>query len=217
MSQRSQGEGQGPIIYVVDDDPSIRDAASLALETLGLETRCFENVANFLEGVEPNRGGCILLDVRLPDTSGLALQMDLDRREINLPVIMMSGKADVTTAVMAMRQGAIDFLEKPFSARQLLERVQEGVELDRQQRGDQQAEQQAKLLLGRLTAREHDVFKELVKGSKNREIAKRLHVSVRTVEVHRANVLHKLDAHSIADLVHLAQIAGLTSANTAAS
>lgn len=123
--------GEGPVVYIIDDDPGSRDATSVALEALGLETRSYPDVSAFLADVDHRRGGCILLDVRLPGTSGLALQAELERLEIKLPVIMMSGKADVTTAVMAMRQGAIDFLEKPFAARQLLECVQEGLEIDK--------------------------------------------------------------------------------------
>ncbi|MFU8896326.1 MAG: response regulator transcription factor [Gammaproteobacteria bacterium] len=207
MHDGSGTGGDGVVVYIIDDDPGIRDATSVALEALGLETRSYQDVDAFLADVDHRRGGCILLDVRLPGTSGLALQTELEKLKIDLPVIMMSGKADVTTAVMAMRQGAIDFLEKPFAARQLLECVQEGLEIDKKQRGERKAENAAQRQVQTLTAREREVLDELVQGLKNKEIAARLHLSVRTVEVHRANVLTKLGAKSLPDLVRIVQLA----------
>ncbi len=207
MREASGTGGDGPVVYIIDDDPGIRDATSVALEALGLETRSYQEVSTFLADVDHHRGGCILLDVRLPGTSGLALQTELERLKIDLPVIMMSGKADVTTAVLAMRQGAIDFLEKPFAARQLLECVQEGLEIDKKKRGERKAERAAQHQLHTLTAREREVLDELVQGLKNKEIAGRLHLSVRTIEVHRANILSKLEAKSLPDLVRIVQLA----------
>ena len=207
MREASGTGGDGPVVYIIDDDPGIRDATSVALEALGLETRSYQDVSTFLADVDHHRGGCILLDVRLPGTSGLALQTELERLKIDLPVIMMSGKADVTTAVLAMRQGAIDFLEKPFAARQLLECVQEGLKIDKKKRGEREAERAAQHQLHTLTAREREVLDELVQGLKNKEIAGRLHLSVRTIEVHRANILSKLEAKSLPDLVRIVQLA----------
>lgn len=190
-----------PTVFIVDDDKAMRDALQWLIQSVQLAVRTFASAEEFLETYDPAAPGCLLLDIRMPGMSGLRLQEELALRGSFLPIIMLTGYAEVSTAVRALKQGAIDFLNKPFSDALLLDRVAEAIEIDRQRR---QAEQQRAEVIARyesLTPREREVMKLVIEGKANKVIASDLGLSPRTVEVHRASVMRKLAVESVADLV----------------
>ncbi len=193
------------MIFVVDDDAAMRHSLAWLMESAGLPVQTFASAEDFLAQVDPwqVRMGCLLLDVRMPGMSGLELQAHLARDEVGLPIILITGHGDVPMAVEAMRAGAFDFIEKPFNDEDLLRSIQQALDLqarDRVQR-IQRAEIQARLAT--LTPREHEVMEQVVAGRANKEIASALGVSVKTVEAHRAKVMDKMNAHSLAELVRM--------------
>jgi two-component system, LuxR family, response regulator FixJ len=194
------------IVHIVDDDPAIRDSLGLLLEASGFDVRTYDSAKAFL--VAP-RGlsGCVLMDVRMPEIDGLELQQRLNELGIHLPVIVMTGQGDVPLAVRAMKAGAVDFLEKPFDDTALLNAVRLALkESQRLQRLDAVAADAAKRL-ATLTPREHEVLDLLVSGLSNKAVANKLGASPRTIEVHRARVLEKLQVHSLPELVRLVMAA----------
>jgi len=195
-------------VYIVEDDPTTRQALQWLLESVGLEVRACADGREFLDAYRPDRPGCLLLDLRLPDRGGLIVQEELIRRGTRLPVIVISGHATVAAAVRAMKHGAVDVLEKPVSDERLLECVQEAVAVDRRRRAKAAAREQAARDLAVLTARETQVLDRLLEGLAAKQIAQELGISRRTVEVHRARLLQKLGVQSIAKLVRLAVAAG---------
>jgi len=185
----------------VDDEPDLRLAVRLLMESIGLATKAYGSAVEFWSAFDPMCPGCILLDVRMPGMSGLELQDKLSAMPYHPPIIMVSGHGEVPTAVRAMKSGAMDFLQKPFSDQMLIERVQGAIEIDRIARA-RFAERQADLeLMGSLTARETEVMRRVVTGDMNKVIAAELGISQRTVEIHRARVMEKLHVRSLAQLI----------------
>ncbi len=193
-------------VLVVDDDVTIRDSLSMMLRSAGYEVRCFASAQEFL--AEPfDAGGCVIADVRMPGMGGLELQEEIARADLHLPVIFVTGHGDVSLAVRAMKSGAVDFIEKPFRNEALVASVERALEIGRQWRDRAEAKREAQHHLAMLTARERDVLERLVKGNANKVVALDLGISPRTVEIHRANIMSKLNARSLSDLVRLAMAA----------
>jgi FixJ family two-component response regulator len=193
-----------PIIFVIDDDPSVRDALDSLFRSIAMSVRSFGTTEEFLRTKRPDVPGCIVLDVRLPGLSGLEFQRELVKSSINLPVIFITGHGDVPMSVRAIKAGAIEFLTKPFRDQDLLDAVHIGIERDRLQR--QAAVVVAKLrgCFASLTLREREVMLRVVSGLPNKQIAAELKLSEFTVKVHRSHVMRKMKAKSLADLVRMA-------------
>lgn len=190
-------------VFIVDDDPAVRDALSLLLRTDGLTVQSFANAVGFLEAGVDQQPGCLLLDVRMPGISGLDLQKRLRARGCHTPILFMTGHGDVPMAIRAMKAGAFDFLEKPFQGQALLERVREALALDARRREAQAIRDQAATLLALLSPREREVLERVVAGQYNKVIAAELGISLSTVEIHRKRVMDKLQAESLSDLIRI--------------
>ena len=195
-------------ILVVDDDPDVRDSLRVLLESSGFVVRDHDSAVGVLSDTEMGSALCLIADIRMPGMDGLQLQEELNRRKIPVPVIVVTGHGDVPLAVRAMKAGAIDFLEKPFEEQLLLEAVQRAKAVAEQSRSVAQAGEQAARLIEELTPRERDVLKHLVAGRPNKVIAYELSISPRTVEIHRAHVMDKMQARSLSDLIRTALAAG---------
>jgi two-component system response regulator FixJ len=195
---------QDRLIYIVDDDDAVRDSLSLLLESSGHKVTAFEAAAAALAACAAHRPDCVITDVRMPEMDGLEFQERLRRDGIETPVIVMTGHADVPLAVRAMKAGAVDFIEKPFSDEVLLASI--GAALAR---GGRQGDPVVDARLESLTPRERDVLELLVVGHPNKVIAHRLEISPRTVEIHRARVMEKMQARSLPELVRMAIQAGI--------
>lgn len=195
------------VVYVVDDDQAVRDSLRWLIESVGLGARTFASAHEFLEYCAGDARGCLLLDVRMPGMSGLELQERLASQDISLPVIIITGHADVTMAVRAMKAGAVDFVEKPFSDQVLLDKVQRAIELDAQRHARRAEVEQVRRRMKLLSPREETVMRKVVEGKSNRAIAAELGLSQKTVEVHRAHVMAKVKAPSLAHLVRMAMVA----------
>ena len=189
-------------VFVVDDDVDIRDSMRMLLEVAGFKVRSFNSAKHFLADDHPKHG-CLVADIRMPDMSGLELQEEVTRRHIDLPVIIITGHGDVPLAVQAMKAGAIDFLEKPFSEDMILTSVRRALEIGSRARGRAAETRAAKDLLSALTPRERGVLDRLVQGRSNKVVAHELGISPRTVEIHRAHIMSKMEASSLSDLVRL--------------
>lgn len=187
-----------PTIFVVDDEPQMRTLLEFLLKEAGYRTETYESAEKFLEGYDPTKPGCLILDIRMAGMDGLQLQEALVARRIPLQVIMISGFAEVPDVVKAIQAGAVDFLKKPFTQQALLERVQKAVELDRRRR-ESDAEVSGKLSV--LSRREREVMDRLLVGRSTKEIARELGISRTTADKHRAKILEKLEADSVVDLV----------------
>jgi FixJ family two-component response regulator len=190
-------------IAIVDDDSGVRDSLTVLLSAAGYRTREYGSAEAFLR--EPSEGnpGCAIIDLRLPGIDGLALQAEMGRRGLSMPVILVTAHGDVASARQALRTGAVDFLEKPIDNEELLNAVRNAVEGRDRAQLERAADARATLLLGSLTQREREVYDRIVRGMHNREIAVDLGISPRTVEVHRARVMAKLKARRLADLLRL--------------
>ena len=189
------------VVYVVDDDDAIRDSLRLLLRSVGLQSEVFATAADFLKSLDPSRHGCLLADIRMPGMSGLELQEELSRRHTKIPTIFITGHGDVPMAVNAIRAGAIDFIQKPFRDQDLIDRIHEALELEAELSESRLAEQSIRERIASLTPREHEVMRKVVDGCANKVIALDLGVSQRTIELHRARVMHKMGVRSLADLV----------------
>lgn len=198
-----------PTVFVVDDDQTVRDSLRWLLESLRLSVRTYASAQDFLLAYDPVQPGCVLLDVRMPDISGLQLQEILAARKIRLPVILITGHGDIATAVRAMKAGAFDFIEKPFDDQVLLERVRQGLALDSRQRREAAAREKIIERLNSLTPREAEILDSVVSGKPNKLIAAELGISTKTVEVHRARVMEKIAVNSVAELTTLCIASGL--------
>lgn len=198
-----------PQVFLVDDDDAYRRSLRFLLESSGYPVRDFGSAEAFLEEYRAEMPGCLLLDLRMPGLSGIELQERLRHEGVELPIIFITGHGDVPVSVQAMKAGALDFLEKPFDDAQLVERIREALELDARRRAERRERSRIAERLGRLTRRETEVLALLVQGFSNKEIAERLEVSHRTVEVHRARIMHKMEAGSLAELVQAAVRYGL--------
>lgn len=200
------------VVYVIDDDQSIREALSSLLWTVGLEVHAFPSTRDFLEAKRPDAPSCLVLDVRLPGVSGLDFQSELNNSKISFPIIFISGHGDIPMTVRAIKAGAIEFLTKPFREQELLDAVQTGIQQDRLRRQQDAGMAGLKERFESLTTREREVMALVVTGRMNKQIAADLGLSEITVKVHRGNVMHKMGAKSLADLVRMADRLGLSAA-----
>ena len=189
-------------VFIVDDDADVRDSIRVLLESADLKVRSFAAAKIFLTDAATAHG-CLISDIRMPDMTGLELQEELNRREIKLPVIVITGHADVPLAVRAMKAGAIDFIEKPFDDEQMLASVRRALELGQKSRSRSSESQAARDLIGLLTPREKAVLDKLVTARSNKVAAHELGISPRTVEIHRAHIMDKTKAANLSDLVRL--------------
>jgi two-component system response regulator FixJ len=196
-------------IHVVDDDEAIRRSVGFMLRKAGHTVESYASGTEFLKSVTRDTQGCVLLDVRMPDIDGLEVQARLSHQGITLPVIMLTGHGDVTLAVRAVKAGAIEFLEKPFERSALVHAIDEALSQAAHNDRAQLATSEAVVRLAALTARERDVLEGMVRGRPNKLIAFDLSISTRTVEVHRANLMEKLSARSLSDVLRIAFTAGL--------
>lgn len=188
-------------IYIVDDDEALRDSLVWLLESSGHRVLAFESAEEFLAAYQPAMTGCLVLDVRMPGMSGLELFEELRARHCTLPVIFITGHGDVPMAVSAVKKGAVDFIEKPFSERDMMELIGEALAAEQESRGRRQLEADTARRLAHLTQREREVLDLIIAGKLNKQIADVLGISIKTVEVHRARVMEKMEAQSLAELV----------------
>jgi FixJ family two-component response regulator len=191
------------IVYVVDDDDAIRDSLQMLLRSVGLKSQVFESAAAFLESFDPACHACLLADIRMPGMSGLELQAELNERHVELPTIFITGHGDVPMAVKAMKSGAVDFIQKPFRDQDLIDRIHEALQIDSERSESRQQQIEVRKRIESLTPRETEVMLKVVDGCANKVIALDLGVSQRTVELHRARVMHKMGVRSLADLVRV--------------
>ncbi len=193
-----------PTVYVVDDDDAVRKSLRFLFKSLALTADCYATAQDFLAHYRPEQPGCLVLDVRMPGMSGLELQQELNLRGAMLPVIFITGHGDIPMAVEAMQHGAFDFLQKPFRDQDLLDRVQRALAKDEENRKAHRDVEQMRRHFAELTPREREVLQLLMAGKSNKVMAADLGLSQRTVEIHRARVMEKTGAHSIAQLVRMA-------------
>lgn len=201
--------GDTPVVYVVDDDPSIREALVDLFLSIRTEARGFESAQDLLDDGDLNRPGCILLDVRLPGANGLDFQLHLEKLGNRMPIIFMTGHGDIPMTVRAMKAGAVDFLAKPFRDQDILDAVAVAFQKDRELRQQSAANGAVTELAKTLTRREHEVMAAVVQGLMNKQIAFNLGISEITVKLHRGNVMRKMEARSVAELVRKAELLGL--------
>lgn len=192
-----------PIVYVIDDDPAMLDSLACLMQSVAIPVQTFAAPDEFFASRDPARAGCLVLDLRMPYESGLEVQERLLATEQPIPVIFVSGHADIPAAVRAMKRGAVEFLTKPFSEEALLSAVRRALQRDREQRRERRDLGYVRARLDSLTAREGQVLEFLVAGASNKETARALGISPKTVELHRANVMRKMAAGSLADLVKM--------------
>ena len=200
MSDSAQAKAT---VFVVDDDQAMRNSLKWLIESVGVQVESFASADEFLVQYQPGRHGCLVLDVRMPGMSGLDLQEQLAQQNINIPVVIITGHGDVPMAVRAMKSGAIDFIEKPFNDEVLLDAIRRALAFGEQQRSHQIEHRQIQQRLQHLTPREREVMVMVTEGRSNKEIANSLGVSAKTIEAHRARVMEKMQAGSLAELVRM--------------
>jgi FixJ family two-component response regulator len=203
MKERSEAE---PVVFVVDDDTSLRDALKSLFRSVGLLVEVFGSASEFLQTKLPDVPSCLVLDVRLPGISGLDFQAELTKSNIHIPIIFVTGHGDIPMTVKAMKAGAVEFLAKPFREQDMLDAVQLGLDRDRSRREGQNTVSNLKALYESLTHREQEVMAFVTAGLMNKQIAAELGISEITVKVHRGNVMRKMGAKSLADLVRMADV-----------
>lgn len=204
----ASAEHEQATVLVVDDDPSLCSAIGSLLRSVGLEVATFSSVAEFLEANLPAGAGCLILDIRLPGRSGLDLQAELVSEDIRIPIIFISGHGDVRMTVQAMKAGAIDFLTKPFSDRDLLDAVAAALRLDSTRRQGEEKLSNLQARFQSLTSREREVMAHVTSGLLNKQTAHEMGLSEITVKVHRGNVMRKMAAKSLPELVRMAEALG---------
>jgi two-component system response regulator FixJ len=198
-----------PLVYIVDEDCAVRDSLQWLLESVGLCACPFTDLDAFLTAYQAERPGCLLLDIRIPGYGDLSAQQFLGERKIDLPVIVMTGHGDVPTVVAAMKRGAIDFIQKPFNDQLLLDCVHNAIAEDRARRRARAWRQDLRCRFDTLTPREQEVLGRIAQGLSNREIAGALNLSRKTVEVHRAKIMQKMQADTLSDLIQMAMALGI--------
>jgi len=195
-------------VFIVDDDDAVRNSLRLLFKTIDIDTETFSSGDEFLYAYDADWQGCIVLDIRMPGTSGLEVQKILEERGNTLPIIFITGHGDVPMAVEAMQRGALDFVQKPFRDQELMDRVSQALAQNQEQRETVAHRREVLDHFKELTPREKEVMECVVKGQANKVIAMDLEVSQRTVEIHRARVMEKMQARSLADLVRMAMLLG---------
>ncbi len=194
---------QTPCVYLVEDDDAVRDSLQMVLESVGLRAQAFASADLFLDAYTADLEGCLVLDIRMPGMNGMELQRRLTELNAILPIIFVTGHGDVPMAVEAMQQGALDFVQKPYREQELLDKINQALTLDKENRASLQHRQLILQYMKNLTPRECDVMELMVAGKANKVIAIDLEISQRTVEIHRARVMEKLHANSLAHLVRM--------------
>ena len=202
-------EEKRPVVFIVDDDLGVRQMIARMVRSVGLAAEQFSSVREFLDGFDPGKAGCLVLDVRMPGQSGLELQDHLARMGTSIPIIFITGHGDISMSVRAMKAGAVDFIEKPFHDQVLIDAIRAALHKDAGMRRSAAARGDVLERWTSLTPREKEVLALVVKGKANKEIAAALGISERTIKLHRGNVMAKMRADSLADLVVLAQVAGV--------
>jgi FixJ family two-component response regulator len=206
MSTRNEEQA---VVFVIDDDADLRDGLSNLLRSVGLQVRAFGSATDFLESKLPDAPSCIVLDVRLPGISGLDFQSELIKRNIGVPIVFMSAHGDIPMTVRALKAGAVEFLPKPFHDQSMLDAVHSALEKDRERRKGIGDTSQLRSSFDSLTSREQEIFAYVASGLMNKQIAAEIEVSEITVKVHRASVMRKMGAKSLADLVRMADALGV--------
>jgi len=200
---------QAPIVFVIDDDAGVREALTSLIRSIDLQVQTFGSGAEFLRGKRPDRPGCLVLDVRLPGLSGLDFQAELVRSCVHIPIIFITGHGDIPMSVKAMKAGAVEFLTKPFRDQDMLDAIQAAIEKDRGRRAQEKKLAELRALFDSLTSREREVIRFVTAGLMNKQIAAEMGVSEITVKVHRGNVMRKMGARSLADLVRMVETLGI--------
>lgn len=190
-------------VFIVDDDSGVRSSIRVLLKSIGIPATALASAREFLDTFDPAQPGCLVLDIRMPGMSGLELQQQLNLRGATIPVIFITGHGDIPMAVEAMQHGAFDFLQKPFRDQELIDRIQKALTRDQQTRAALRKHDQIRHRLESLTPRETEVLKLLTEGHQNKVMAAKLDLSQRTVEIHRAHVMEKMEASSVAELVRM--------------
>lgn len=196
------------LVYVVDDDPTVRELIQLMLDDSGLLSQVFGSAVEFLEHFNPDRHACLLLDIRMPEVSGMELFEQLLAQGATLPVIFITAEADIPVAVECMKKGAFDFIEKPLSTDKLLNKINNAIDMDSKQREEHQVRDGILKRIATLTPREYEIMEKVAQGNANKVIAMDLDISQSTVEIHRSRVMHKMEVKSVADLMRCLMIAG---------
>ncbi|MBA4252632.1 MAG: DNA-binding response regulator [Comamonadaceae bacterium] len=196
------------LVYVVDDDEAVRDSLQWLLEGKDYRVRCFESAEAFLSRYDPREVACLVADIRMGGMTGMELQDRLLERHSPLPIVFITGHGDVPMAVQTMKKGALDFIQKPFNEQQLMALVDRMLETARAAFADHQQAASREALMARLTGRESQVLERIVAGRLNKQIADDLNISIKTVEAHRANIMEKLGANTVADLLKIALAPG---------
>ena len=199
----------GTVVFVVDDDPSMRDSLRRLITSVGFKVEVFASARAFLDARRPDAPGCLVLDVRLPGLSGLDLQRELVETDAELPIIFITGHGDVPMSVKAMKAGAIDFLTKPVREQEMLDAVTGALERDRKRRAEEKSNSDARARFALLTPRERQIMALVTGGLMNKQVAGKIGISERTVKIHRGNVMRKMRTKSLADLVMIAESLGI--------
>jgi two-component system response regulator FixJ len=210
--KRSPITDRTPTVFIVDDDASVRKSLTRLLDSLGFAAETFASAEEFLRRERYEGIGCLVLDVRMPGLSGVDLQEELNKADYTLPIIFITGHGDIPMSVRAMKKGAVDFLPKPFDEKELMDALKRAVEKDRTGKADRAARRGILEQVGQLTPREYEILQHLITGMLNKQIAFKLGIAEKTVKIHRARVFEKLNAYSVAELVRMAEKAGIKSA-----